>query len=67
MTDATPTRRPTRRHLSTQPFPREMGPKTAGQRIRYTPLTPDELAYVIDQAREQRTAEAITAYQRSKR
>lgn len=67
MTDHTGTRRATRRNLSTQPVPREMGPKTAGQRIRYTPLTPDERAWIITEAREQRTAEDIQSYQRSKR
>lgn len=59
--------RATRRNLSTQPFPRDMGPKTPGQRIRYTPLTPDELAWIITEAREQRVNEDIHAYQRSKR
>lgn len=67
MSELTSTHRATRRNLSTQPVPRDMGPKTAGQRIRYTPLSPDELAYVIDQARAQRTEEDIQSYQRSKR
>ena len=64
-----PTHRATRRNLSTQPIARaDMGPKTPGQRIRFTPLTAAELAYVFDQARAQRTEEDIAEYkQRSKR
>lgn len=68
MSELTSTHRATRRNLSTQPVPRgEMGPKTAGQRRRYTPIAPDELGWIIDQARKQRTEEDISAYQRSKR
>jgi hypothetical protein len=53
--------------MSTQPIPRGlMGGPTAGQRIRYTPLTPDELADIITQARNQRTEDDITEYRRRK-
>jgi hypothetical protein len=53
--------------MSTQPIPRGiMGGPTAGQRIRYTPLTPDELAHIITQARNQRTEDDITEYSRRK-
>jgi hypothetical protein len=62
-----PQRRATRRNMSTQPIPRGvMGSPTAGQRIRYTPLTPDELAHIITQARNQRTEDDITEYSRRK-
>lgn len=58
-----PQRRATRRNMSTQPIPRGVtGSPTAGQRIRYTPLTPDELADIITQARNQRAEDDIQAY-----
>ena len=63
-----PTHRATRRNLSTQPVPRGvMGPPVKGPRLRHSHISPDELAYIIDRAREQRTEEDITAYRRSKR
>lgn len=66
--DHTPTHRATRRNLSTQPIPRGvMGPPVTGPRLRHDPISPDELDWIIDQARAQRTEESITAYQRSKR
>lgn len=68
MTDSTPTRRATRRNMATQPIPREQGAKTAGQRIRFNPINPVELAWILGQARAQRTEEDIAEYkQRSKR
>jgi hypothetical protein len=68
MTDHNPIHRATRRNLATQPVPRGiMGGPTGGQKIRYNPLTPDELADIIQRAREQRTEEDISAYRRSKR
>lgn len=65
MTDATGTRRATRRNLSTQPVPRESRNKP-GQRLLYTPLTPDEVAWMIDQARAQRIEESIAKYSKEK-
>lgn len=62
MSEMTGTHRATRRNLSTQPVPRDMGPKTPGQRIRHTPLTPDELAWIFTEARAQRTEESINKY-----
>ena len=62
MSELTGTRRATRRNLSTQPYAADMGPKTAGQRLRHTPLTPAELAFVITEARAQRVNEDIHEY-----
>lgn len=60
-------RRGTRRNLSTQPIPRGiMGGPTAGQAIRYSPISPDELAHIIAEARTQRTEEDIAEYSRRK-
>jgi hypothetical protein len=39
-----------------------MGGPTAGQKLRYNPPTPTELADIITQARTQRTEEDIRAY-----
>jgi hypothetical protein len=59
-----PQKRATRRNLSTQPIPRGiMGPPTAGQVIRFTPIAPDELADIITQARKQRAYEDSTPYE----
>jgi hypothetical protein len=53
--------------MSTQPIPRGItGSPTAGQKLRYTPLTPDELADIITQARNQRIEDDITDYSRRK-
>jgi hypothetical protein len=61
--EGTVTRRATRRNLTTQPVQRGLlGSPTAGQAIRYTPLTPAELADIITQARNQRTEADIQAY-----
>lgn len=54
-----PTHRATRRNLATQPI---QGGPTKGQKIRHTPISPDELAEIIEHARAQRTEEDITAY-----
>jgi hypothetical protein len=43
-----------------------MGGPTAGQKLRYNPLTPTELADIITQARTQRTEEDITEYARKR-
>lgn|GEM_PF-2625768 len=58
-----PQRRATRRNMSTQPIPRGiMGGPTAGQKLRYHPLTDAELAQIITEARARRTEDDITAY-----
>lgn len=62
MSELSVTRRATRRNLSTQPYRADMGPKTAGQRLRHKPLTPEELAFVITEARAQRVNEDINEY-----
>jgi len=49
--------------MSTQPIPRGiMGGPTAGQKLRYHPLTDAELAQIITEARARRTEDDITAY-----
>lgn len=68
MSELTGTHRATRRNLSTQPVPRGvMGPPVTGPRLKHQPVSPDEMAWIIDRAREQRTEEDIQSYQRSKR
>ena len=67
MSDDTSGRRPTRRNRSTLPVERGLTRSpTAGQSIRYTPISPDELADIITQARAQRTEEDIQHYARRK-
>ena len=67
MSDDTSRRRSTRRPTMTRPIERGiMGGPTAGQKLRYNPLTPAELADIITQARTQRTEEDITEYARRK-
>jgi len=60
----TSARRGTRRNLSRQPV---QGRPTGGQKVKHSPISPDELAFIIDRAREQRAEEDISAYRRSKR
>ena len=59
-----PTHRATRRNLATQPI---QGGPTKGQKIRHTPISPDELADIIAAARAQRTEEDIASYATRKR
>jgi hypothetical protein len=67
VSELTGMRRATRRNLSTQPYRADMGPKTAGQRLRHKPLTPEELAFVITEARAQRVNEDIHEYKTRKK
>jgi len=63
VSDDTSRRRSTRRTTMTRPIERGiMGGPTAGQKLRYNPLTPAELADIITQARTQRTEEDIRDY-----
>jgi len=64
MSEDTITRRSTRRNLATQPI---QGGPTKGQKIRHTPISPDELAEIIADARAQRTEEDIASYALRKR
>ena len=59
-----PTHRATRRHLATQPV---QGRPTAGQKISRHPISPDELAYIIDRARQMRAEEDLAAYEKQMR
>lgn len=67
MSDDTSARRRTRRTGTTRTVPRSTDRNTPGQRLLYTPLTPAELAWMIAEAREQRTAEDIADYETRKR
>ncbi len=65
--EGTVTRRSTRRNLTTQPIPRGVtGRPTAGQTIRHTPISPDELADIITAARAERIETDIQNYARRK-
>lgn len=67
MSDDTSRRRPTRRNRSTRPVERGLtGAPTTGQSIRYTPISPDELAGIITQARADRIEADIQHYARRK-
>ena len=60
-------RRQTRRNRSTRPLQRGIsGGPTAGQMIRHTPISPDELADIITQARAERIEADIQHYARRK-
>ena len=59
-----PTHRAIRRNLATQPI---QGGPTKGQKIRHTPISPDELADIIAADRAQRTEEDIASYATRKR
>lgn len=67
MSEDTSARRRTRRPGSTRTVPRSTDRNTPGQRLLYTPLTPDELAWMIAEARDQRAAEDIADYATRKR
>lgn len=54
-----PQRRATRRNMSTQPI---QGRPTRGQNINHSPITDEELADIIAQARAQRAEEDIREY-----
>jgi hypothetical protein len=43
-----------------------LGAPTGGQRIRFTPLSPEEFAGILAEARAQRTEEDIAEYSRKK-
>jgi hypothetical protein len=62
MSDLTGSHRAARRNLSTQP----VQGRAAAAKVKHPPISPDELAFIIDRAREQRTEESITAYSRKK-
>jgi len=64
MSELNTTHRATRRNLATQPI---QGGPTKGQKIRHTPISPDELADIIAEARAQRTEEDIASYATRKR
>lgn len=67
MSEDTSARRRTRRTGTTRTAPRGAARGTPFQRILYSPLTPDELEWMIAEAREQRTAEDIADYETRKR
>ena len=67
MSDDTSRRRSTRRPNMTRPVERGiMGGPTAGQKLRYNPLTQAELAQIITEARTIRAEDDIQAYARRK-
>lgn len=59
MSEDTGRRRATRRNRTTQPL---QGRPTLAQQPKLSPITPDELAHIIAEARTQRTEEDIQAY-----
>lgn len=66
MSDDTSRRRATRRPGLAQPVPGRMGRPTARQDIRYTPISPAELADIITAARADRIETDIQHYARRK-
>lgn len=56
-------RRGTRRNPSTQPM---QGRPTGGQKVNHSPISPDELAFIIERARAQRDTEDNALDQRKK-